>query len=237
MPDMDDENAMGAECAPALGSGLLCRGSWALGTACGRCQRCLDTKAMGFEQTRQRIKIEEAKIAVQAAYASAASASIAELDHIQDYRFGSMVKNDRYAFARGLTINPQHLPEALKAMEEDDWYLLAIFGQTDAKSIGFIFRRQPSARSFANEQTLSHALTLALAERDKAITRSDELHHINSKLIEQRRDAQNALDMARRHAEDVFRAGWNARNMDYINHGGSGSVERAWADFNSKQED
>lgn len=66
---------------------------------------------------------------------------LAEPPQLQDYRFGSMKKGKHYAFARGLAINPTHLPEALDAMQEDGWELMAIFGQTDASKIGFIFKR------------------------------------------------------------------------------------------------
>ncbi len=60
---------------------------------------------------------------------------------LQDHRFGEMIKGKHYAFAKGLTINPTHLPTALDAMMEDGWELMAIFGQTDAAKIGFIFKR------------------------------------------------------------------------------------------------
>lgn len=66
---------------------------------------------------------------------------LAEPPQLQDYRFGNMKKGKHYAFARGLTINPTHLPEALDAMEDDGWSLMAVFGQTDASKIGFIFKR------------------------------------------------------------------------------------------------
>lgn len=60
---------------------------------------------------------------------------------MQDYRFATMKKGRRYAYARGLVINPTHLPEALDAMHEDGWELMSIFGDTDANKIGFIFKR------------------------------------------------------------------------------------------------
>lgn len=82
------------------------------------------------------------RMAAMPAEADMSNKSIASLDKIQDYRFGSMVKGENYAFARGLTINPTHLPSALDAMEKDGWDLLAIFGQTTAEEIGFIFKRR-----------------------------------------------------------------------------------------------
>lgn len=67
---------------------------------------------------------------------------LAQPPKLQDHRFGEMIKGKKYAYARGLTINPTHLPTALDAMEEDGWELMAIFGQTDASKIGFIFKRK-----------------------------------------------------------------------------------------------
>jgi hypothetical protein len=66
---------------------------------------------------------------------------ILKLEKVQDYRFGSMVKGKHYAFARGLTINPTHLPAALDAMENDGWTLMAVFGETNSENVGFVFRR------------------------------------------------------------------------------------------------
>lgn len=60
---------------------------------------------------------------------------------LQDHRFGELIKGEFYAYARGLTINPRHLPRALDAMQRDGWELMAIFGQTDASKIGFIFKK------------------------------------------------------------------------------------------------
>ncbi len=68
---------------------------------------------------------------------------LAGLERLADYRFGTLIKGRRYAFARGLTINPTHLPAALDAMEDDGFELVAIFGKTDAENIGFIFKRVP----------------------------------------------------------------------------------------------
>jgi len=67
---------------------------------------------------------------------------VAEPPVFQDHRFADLLKGEHYAFARGLTVNPIHLPKALDAMEEDGWTLMAIFGQTDAEKIGFIFKRK-----------------------------------------------------------------------------------------------
>ena len=65
---------------------------------------------------------------------------ILQLEKIQDYRFASLIKGKHYAFARGLTINPTHLPAALDAMHKDGFELMSIFGDTTTEKMGFIFR-------------------------------------------------------------------------------------------------
>lgn len=60
---------------------------------------------------------------------------------LQDHRFGELIKGRRYCYARGLTINPSHLPVALDAMEDDGWELMAIFGETKSDKVGFVFKR------------------------------------------------------------------------------------------------
>lgn len=64
---------------------------------------------------------------------------------VPPHRFSTFHKGKRYAYARGLEINPIHLPTALDAMAEDGWHLLAIFGQTDSEHVGFIFQREQRA--------------------------------------------------------------------------------------------
>jgi hypothetical protein len=66
---------------------------------------------------------------------------LAHAPEVPPHRFSVFHKGESYAFARGLEINPIHLPVALDAMEKDGWNLVAIFGQTDSQHIGFIFRR------------------------------------------------------------------------------------------------
>lgn len=67
--------------------------------------------------------------------------NLAQPPKMADYRFGSLIKGEHYAYARGLTINPSHLPDALDAMYKDGWELMSIFGETDSAKIGFIFKR------------------------------------------------------------------------------------------------
>lgn len=67
---------------------------------------------------------------------------ILKLETIQDYRFANLVKSENYAFARGLTINPTHLPAALEAMRKDGWHLISVFGETTSEKIGFLFERK-----------------------------------------------------------------------------------------------
>lgn len=61
------------------------------------------------------------------------------------HRFVEWNAGEHYAFARGLSVSPQHLPLALDQMLDLGWELMAIFGETSAEKIGFIFRRLPNA--------------------------------------------------------------------------------------------
>jgi hypothetical protein len=92
-----------------------------------------------------------------------AADDLASAPRIPDHRFGSMVKTEHYAYARGLNVNPSFLPEALEAMQADGWHLLAIFGQTDSANIGFIFEQktlppcaeEPGARTHLGKRNRS----------------------------------------------------------------------------------
>lgn len=66
---------------------------------------------------------------------------LAHAPEVPPHRFSVFHKGEQYAYARGLEINPTHLPTALDAMAKDGWHLLAIFGQTDSQHVGFIFER------------------------------------------------------------------------------------------------
>lgn len=69
---------------------------------------------------------------------------LAHAPEVPPHRFSVLHKGEQYAYARGLEVNPIHLPVALDAMAADGWYLLAIFGQTDSQHVGFIFERKRS---------------------------------------------------------------------------------------------
>lgn len=76
---------------------------------------------------------------------------LAHTPEVPAHRFSVFNKGERYAYAKGLEVSPAHLPAALDAMAESGWHLLAIFGETDSKHIGFIFeRRGPSAFEIAH---------------------------------------------------------------------------------------
>jgi len=79
---------------------------------------------------------------------------LAESPPINDHRFGHLEKFGDYAYARGLTVSPAHLPRALHEMEHQfSWRLVAIFGQTDSQSIGFIFKRVLCPHSIVDHPT------------------------------------------------------------------------------------
>lgn len=68
-----------------------------------------------------------------------APSDLAHGPSVGPHRFTMFNKSENYAYARGLEVSPQHLPLALDAMLADGWKLVSLFGQTDAKHVGFIF--------------------------------------------------------------------------------------------------
>lgn len=66
---------------------------------------------------------------------------LAHNPEVPQHRFAMFNKGEHYAYARGLEINPSHLPTALDALHLDGWELVSLFGQTDSKNVGFIFKR------------------------------------------------------------------------------------------------
>lgn len=68
---------------------------------------------------------------------------LAHAPEVPPHRFSMFNKGEHYAYARGLEINPSHLPTALDALLLDGWKLVSLFGQTDSANVGFIFERVP----------------------------------------------------------------------------------------------
>lgn len=66
---------------------------------------------------------------------------LAHAPEVAPHRFSTFVKGTTYAYARGLEVAPIHLPTALDAMALDGWDLVSLFGETDSKNVGFIFKR------------------------------------------------------------------------------------------------
>lgn len=66
---------------------------------------------------------------------------LAHQPEVPPHRFSMFNKGEHYAYARGLEINPSHLPTALDALLKDGWELISLFGQTDSEHVGFIFKR------------------------------------------------------------------------------------------------
>lgn len=73
---------------------------------------------------------------------------LAHAPEVPQHRFSQFNKGKHYAYARGLEINPSHLPTALDAMQKDGWELVSLFGQTASEHVGFVFKRVTPAAYF-----------------------------------------------------------------------------------------
>lgn len=111
---------------------------------------CIGIGVSDLEEALHRLRIpdeEKAPVAEPDAtpgekvVVDTAPRDLAHAPEVPPHRFSVFHKGERYAYARGLEINPTHLPTALDAMAKDGWHLLAIFGQTDSQHVGFIFER------------------------------------------------------------------------------------------------
>lgn len=108
------------------------------------------------------------------------------------HRFSVFHEDGAYAYARGLEVNPTHLPTALEAMRRSGWHLVSLFGATDSKHVGFVFKRQdPPASDPEWDASKVDVLTLALANAHADVLRLerrvDELLRANNELVEQNR--------------------------------------------------
>lgn len=116
---------------------------------------------------------------------------VLELEKVQDYRFASMIKGKNYSFARGLTINPTHLPAALDAILQDGFELVSMFGDPKSDKMGFVFRHRakdtdPSEFSFEDCIDLHH-------ENDRLRKRVNELLGHNNATLEAKRESDRKL--------------------------------------------
>lgn len=121
---------------------------------------------------------------------------LANFEQVPDYRFARLTKGQNYAYARGLLINPAHLPLALDAMLADGWRVMAVFGQTESEKVGFLFERVAVADAQVTEATLDKfmaAMAGAQADLIKAEWRIIELLNANNKMVETAREQRNRI--------------------------------------------
>ena len=99
---------------------------------------------------------------------------------VPHHRFSTFHEAGEYAYARGLEVNPTHLPVALDAMRKSGWHLVSLFGDTDSKHVGFIFRRAAS-----NDMTDARRIAELMTSLNGAQARINELASENKELVEQ----------------------------------------------------
>lgn len=101
---------------------------------------------------------------------------------VPHHRFSVFHEAGDYAYARGLEVNPTHLPLALDAMRKSGWHLVSLFGETDSKHVGFIFRRE-----VPNDMADARRIAELLTSLDGAQARINDLLCANNALVEQNR--------------------------------------------------
>jgi hypothetical protein len=57
------------------------------------------------------------------------------------HRFTLFEKTERWAYGRGLEINPAHIPAMLERMQDDGWLLHCVLGGVERDKFGMIFKR------------------------------------------------------------------------------------------------
>jgi hypothetical protein len=97
----------------------------------------MDQIAAMYRKAAQSVTVNGVKMPTL----DSAPEDLAHAPEVPHHRFSVFHEAGDYAYARGLEVNPMHLATALDAMAKSGWHLCAIFGQTDAQHIGFIFRR------------------------------------------------------------------------------------------------
>lgn len=108
---------------------------------CLDCGRPIELDGKPLDETAAAFRGAYEKKKARRATVDSAPTDLAHAPEVPPHRFSQFFKGERYAYARGLEVNPVHLPVALDAMAKDGWALLAIFGETNSQHIGFIFER------------------------------------------------------------------------------------------------
>lgn len=67
--------------------------------------------------------------------------SLVDLPPLPSHGFHELIKGEHFAYAKGLAVNPTHLPLVLDRMLADGWEFMNCFGETTSQHIGFIFRK------------------------------------------------------------------------------------------------
>lgn len=150
------------------------------------CHRAKDTADASAKAT---VNLEYAERCHAALAHMESNLDLTTVETVADYRFKTMTKSDGYAFARGLTIAPTHLPAALDAMREDGYNLLAIFGNPTAADIGFIFTRTAASTIEGDGESIFELHN----ERNKLAKRVDGLLEANNELVEKNRALKAAM--------------------------------------------
>jgi hypothetical protein len=139
-------------------------------------------------------ELPEGRVPVKLPTLDTAPDDLAHAPEVPAHRFSAFYECGQYAYARGLEVNPIHLPTALDAMRRSNWHLVAIFGQTDSQHIGFIFRRQEENQDLdPMMQTLLSRLGDIHGECDRLRGRIDDLLCANNDLVEKNRELRREL--------------------------------------------
>lgn len=146
-------------------------------------------RAKGTPDADAKAEVNKALAAEMQTAPDDAPFDVLALEKVQDYRFASLVKGKHFAFARGLTISPAHLPAALDAMKNDGFELVCAFGEATSDKMGFLFRRVDPE---FNGLEFAHGVGV-YAENERLRKRVDELLGANNAEVERRRESERKL--------------------------------------------
>jgi hypothetical protein len=142
---------MAAECLRAIGVAAPPPLTPSVATIGDLYRVIADSIGVDVEQVREDMERPLGKDQVFAApYGKADSdmVDVTEVPGLPPHRFTLFEKSKHWAYGRGLEINPSHIPTMLDRMQEDGYYLQAVFGGIEPTKVGMIFRRSSTMTFF-----------------------------------------------------------------------------------------